>query len=95
MQDSSSPDSSWNNAADLSDMVAGSLTEKNQIMVEIYAEKKFLPETAKVDKQRKFRGTLPTTICQAGLSDVYGQNPDIDSTSLISTSQWILTKSLR
>ena len=42
-------------------------------MVEIYAEKKFLPETAKVDKQRKFKGTLPTTICQAGFSDVYGQ----------------------
>jgi hypothetical protein len=57
-------------------------------MVEAYPEKKCLPETAKVDKQRKFKGALPTTIYQAGFSEVYGQNPDTDSTSLISTSNF-------
>jgi glycogen debranching enzyme len=59
-------------------------------------EMKFLSEAAKVDKQKEFKGALPTTIYQAGFSEVYGQNPDIDSTALmISTSSWILTRSLK
>jgi hypothetical protein len=37
---------------------------------------KFLSETAKVDKQKEFKEALPTTIYQAGFSEVYGQNPD-------------------
>jgi hypothetical protein len=54
-------------------------------------EMKFLSEVAKEDKQEEFQGALPTTIYQAGFSEVYGQNPDIDSTALmISTSSWIL-----
>jgi hypothetical protein len=37
-------------------------------MVEVYPEKKFLPETAKVDKQRKFTGLfLPQYIKQASM----------------------------
>jgi glycogen debranching enzyme len=59
-------------------------------------EMKFLCEEAKEDKQKKFSGALPTTIYQAGFSEVYGQNPDIDSTALmLSTTAWILSKSLK
>src|SRR5919106_5598468 len=56
---------------------------------------KFLSEIYN-DKKGKFKGALPTTIYQAGFSEVYGQNPDIDSTALmISTSSWILVRFLR
>ena len=59
-------------------------------------EMKFISEEAKEDKQREFAGALPTTIYQVGFSEIYGQNPDIDSTALmISTTAWILNKSLR
>jgi hypothetical protein len=59
-------------------------------------EMKFLSEVAKGNKQEEFEGALPTTIYQAGFSEVYGQNPDIDSTALmISTSSWILARSIR
>jgi glycogen debranching enzyme len=59
-------------------------------------EMKFMSEEAKEDKQREFAGALPTTIYQAGFSEIYGQNPDIDSTALmISTTGWILNKSLK
>jgi hypothetical protein len=58
-------------------------------------EMKFLSEVVDEDKQKEFEGALPTTIYQAGFSEVYGQNPDIDSTALmISTSSWILARSL-
>jgi glycogen debranching enzyme len=58
-------------------------------------EMKFMSEEAKVNKQKEFAGALPTTIYQAGFSEIYGQNPDIDSTALmISTTAWILNKSL-
>ena len=50
----------------------------------------------KEDKQEEFSGALPTTTYQAGFSEVYGQNPDIDSTALmISTTSWILAKILK
>ena len=41
---------------------------------------------------RRFEGALPTTIYRKeGFSEVYAQNPDIDSTALmISTTSWIL-----
>jgi Glycosyl-hydrolase family 116, catalytic region len=59
-------------------------------------EMKFLSEVAKADKQKEFQGALPTTIYQAGFSEVYGQNPDIDSTALmISTTSWILARCLK
>src|ERR687887_227014 len=59
-------------------------------------EMKFLSEVAKVDKQKEFQGALPTTIYQAGFSEVYGQNPYIDSTALmISTSSWVLARCLK
>jgi glycogen debranching enzyme len=59
-------------------------------------EMKFLSETAGEDKRKEFEGALPTTIYQAGFSEVYGQNPDIDSTALIiSTSSWILARSIK
>ena len=59
-------------------------------------EMKFLSEVAKEDKQKEFQGALPTTIYQAGFSEVYGQNHDIDSTALmISTSSWILARSIK
>ena len=57
---------------------------------------KFVPQEVKDDKQKEFAGALPTTICQAGFSEIYGQNPDIDSTALmISTTAWILNRSLK
>ena len=53
---------------------------------------KFLSEIYD-DKKRQFSGALPTTFYQAGFSEVYGQNPDIDSTALmISTTSWILAR---
>jgi glycogen debranching enzyme len=59
-------------------------------------EMKFMSEEAKEDKQKEFAGALPTTIYQVGFSEIYGQNPDIDSTALmISTTAWILNKSLK
>jgi glycogen debranching enzyme len=59
-------------------------------------EMKFLSEEAEEDKQKEFAGALPTTIYQAGFSELYGQSPDIDSTSLmISATAWILNKSLK
>jgi len=59
-------------------------------------EMKFLSEVAKEDNEKQFEGALPTTIFQAGFSEIYGQKPDIDSTALmISTSSWILARSLK
>jgi glycogen debranching enzyme len=59
-------------------------------------EMKFVPQEVKDDKQKDFAGALPTTIYQAGFSEIYGQNPDIDSTALmISTTAWILNRSLK
>ena len=41
------------------------------------------------------KGALPTTIYQPGFSEVYGQNPDIDSTALmLSTTSWILVRTV-
>jgi Glycosyl-hydrolase family 116, catalytic region len=59
-------------------------------------EMDFLPEVANADKEKEFEGALPTTIYQAGFSEIYGQSPDIDSTGLIiSTTSWILARTLR
>jgi hypothetical protein len=59
-------------------------------------EMKFSAEVAGENKQKDFEGALPTTIYQAGFSEVYGQNPDIDSTALIiSTTSWILARTLK
>jgi hypothetical protein len=56
---------------------------------------KYKPTVAKEDKQKMFEGALPTTIYQLGYSEVYGLNPDIDSTALmINTTAWALTKLL-
>lgn len=59
-------------------------------------EMKYKPIVAKEDKQKMFEGSLPTTMYQAGYSEVYGLNPDIDSTALmVSTTSWILAKILK
>ena len=59
-------------------------------------EMDFLPEVANTDKEKEFEGALPTTIYQAGFSEIYGQNPDIDSIGLIiSTTAWILARTLK
>jgi hypothetical protein len=56
-------------------------------------EMKFTSEEAKENKQKEFAGALPTTIYQDGFSEVYGQNPDIDSAALmISTTARILNR---
>ncbi len=41
-------------------------------------EMKFLSEVAKEDKQKEFQGALPTTIYQAGFSEVYGLEADLN-----------------
>jgi hypothetical protein len=59
-------------------------------------EMDFLPEVVNADKEKEFEGALPTTIYQAGFSEIYGQSPDIDSTGLIiSTTSWILARTLK
>jgi hypothetical protein len=59
-------------------------------------EMKFMSEEAKEEKQKEFAGALPTSIYQAGFSEVYGQNPDIDSTALmISATASILDRALK
>jgi hypothetical protein len=56
-------------------------------------ELKFSAKAGGVDIQKKFEGALPTTIYQVGFSEVYGKNPDIDSTALmIGTSSYILAR---
>jgi glycogen debranching enzyme len=58
-------------------------------------EMKFSSKVANEKKLKEFEGALPTTIYQAGFSEVYGQNPDIDSTALmLSTTSWILARTL-
>ena len=53
-------------------------------------EMKYLSQVANPEVEGRFEGALPTTIFR-GFSEVYGQNPDIDSTALmISTTSWIL-----
>jgi hypothetical protein len=53
---------------------------------------KFLSEVYD-DKKEEFNGALPTSIYQAGFSEVYAQKPDIDSTALmISSTAWILAR---
>ncbi|MGC2573766.1 MAG: hypothetical protein WA364_19810, partial [Candidatus Nitrosopolaris sp.] len=55
----------------------------------------FTSEVANEGKLKGFEGALPTTIYQAGFSEVYGQSPDIDTTALmLSTTSWILTRTL-
>src|SRR4026208_2576288 len=57
---------------------------------------KFSADVIGENKQEEFEGALPTTIYQAGFSEVYGKNPDIDSTALIiSTTSWILARVLK
>ena len=52
-------------------------------------EMKYLSQVAKADTEEKFDGALPTAIFR-GYSEVFGKNPDIDSTALmISTTSWI------
>ncbi|HET7285034.1 MAG TPA: hypothetical protein VFI70_10145 [Nitrososphaeraceae archaeon] len=58
-------------------------------------EMKFEAKELSTSTRNKFEGALPTTTYQAGFSEIYGQNPDIDSTSLmISTTSWILARLL-
>src|SRR5919198_3299215 len=56
-------------------------------------EMNFKSVVANNDIKRRFEGALPTTIHQKeGFSEVYAQNPDIDSTALmISITSWILS----
>jgi glycogen debranching enzyme len=56
----------------------------------------FKSETLQEHKEKEFAGALPTTIYQEGFSEVYAQNPDIDSSALmISTTSWMLVKVLK
>jgi hypothetical protein len=52
-------------------------------------------QIASTRTQNQFKGALPTTIFY-GFSEVYGLNPDIDSTALmVSTTSWIFDACLR
>jgi hypothetical protein len=55
-------------------------------------ESRFSISTADRETKERFRGALPSTIYHGqGFSEVYAENPDIDSTALmISTTSWIL-----
>ena len=56
----------------------------------------FASEAVPESKETAFQGALPTTIYQEGFSEVYGQNPDIDSTALmISTTSYMLAQILK
>jgi hypothetical protein len=58
-------------------------------------ETKYLSHVATLDFKKKFEGALPTSIF-SGHSEVFGNNPDIDSTALmISSTSWILDAYLR
>jgi len=58
-------------------------------------EMNFSSEVANEDKLKEFEGALPTTIYHDGFSEVYGQNPDIDSTALmLSATSWIIVRTL-
>jgi len=58
-------------------------------------EMKYLSQVANSDFEAKFEGALPTSIFR-GHSEIFGKNPDIDSTALmISTTSRILSKSLK
>ena len=51
---------------------------------------KYLSEVATARTEKRFEGALPTSIFH-GYSEVFGKDPDIDSTTLmISTTAWIL-----
>ncbi|MGH9992187.1 MAG: GH116 family glycosyl hydrolase, partial [Nitrososphaera sp.] len=57
---------------------------------------KFASETVPTNKEVAFEGALPTTIYQEGYSEVYGHNPDIDSSALmISTTSYMLAQMLQ
>ncbi len=58
-------------------------------------EMKYLSQVANSDFEAKFEGALPTSIFR-GHSEIFGKNPDIDSTALmISTTSWIFDAYLR
>jgi hypothetical protein len=56
---------------------------------------KYLSHVANLDFEKKFEGALPTSIFHSH-SEVFGKNPDIDSTALmISTTAWVFDAYLR
>jgi glycogen debranching enzyme len=58
-------------------------------------EMKYLSQVIPSKIHDQFEGALPTTIFH-GFSEIYGRNPDIDSTALmISTTSWIFDACLR
>lgn len=69
------------------------LKEKPLIYGRGSPEKDFTSNIADNTIKRAFQGALPTTIYyEKGFCEIYGQNPDIDSTALmISTTSWILS----
>ena len=88
----------WDNAVDLSNMVS-SITSQGAERI-VYGrgspEMNFTAKLANTDIQWKFEGALPTTIYQTGFLEIYGMNPDIDSTALmIATTSWILARYIK
>ena len=59
-------------------------------------EMDFKPTLADNDTKKRFQGSLPTSLYhERRLCEVFGKNPDIDSTALmISTTSWILSRLL-
>ena len=58
-------------------------------------EANYLSQVARPEAQKKFEGALPTTIFH-GFSEVYGRDPDIDSTALmVSTTAWVFESCLK
>jgi glycogen debranching enzyme len=58
-------------------------------------ETEYVSRVADLETHKKFEGALPSTIFH-GFSEVYGRDPDIDSTALmISTTAWIFNTYLK
>lgn len=58
-------------------------------------ETRYTSQVADLQTHKKFQGALPSTIFR-GFSEVYGKDPDIDSTALmISTTAWIFDARLK
>ncbi|AIF85126.1 glycogen debranching enzyme [Candidatus Nitrososphaera evergladensis SR1] len=58
-------------------------------------EMRYISQVADPETHKKFEGALPSTIFR-GFSEIYGRNPDIDSTALmISTTAWIFNVYLK
>lgn len=86
---------------EIRDIWSYQIEEKNDGRKLIYGrgspEMDFMPVISNDKTWRRFQGSLPTSIFRENnVMEVFGKNPDIDSTSLmISTTSWVLARLLQ